>query len=72
MRTISPVVTNPPRLKITDVETYALLAPDFDPGMTSSAQDSFVVIIHTDGGVSGVGESDANPWMLGSGLVLVS
>ncbi|MBW7862036.1 MAG: mandelate racemase/muconate lactonizing enzyme family protein [Rhodocyclaceae bacterium] len=64
MRTISPVVTNPPRLKITDVETYALLAPDFDPGMTSSAQDSFVVIIHTDGGVSGVGESDANPWML--------
>ena len=30
---------------------------------TSSAQDSLIVVIHTDGGVSGVGECDANPWM---------
>lgn len=30
---------------------------------TSSAQDSLVVVIHTEGGVSGVGECDANPWM---------
>ena len=64
LKTISPQLPGPPPpLKITDVECYALLAPDFDPGLTSSAQDSFVVVIRTDGGVFGVGECDANPWM---------
>jgi L-alanine-DL-glutamate epimerase-like enolase superfamily enzyme len=62
--TISPQLPGPPPpLKITDVECYALLAPDFDPGFTSSAQDSFLVVIRTDGGIFGVGECDANPWM---------
>ena len=32
-------------------------------GSPRPAQDSLVVVIHTDGGVSGVGECDANPWM---------
>jgi L-alanine-DL-glutamate epimerase-like enolase superfamily enzyme len=64
LQTVSPLVHNPPRLKITDVECHVLLAPDFDPGMTSSAQDSLIVVVHTDGGVSGIGESDANPWMM--------
>jgi L-alanine-DL-glutamate epimerase-like enolase superfamily enzyme len=64
LETISPQLPGtPPPLKITDVECHVLLAPDYDPGFTSSAQDSFVVVIHTDGGVSGVGECDANPWM---------
>ncbi|UVK43861.1 mandelate racemase/muconate lactonizing enzyme family protein [Mesorhizobium sp. AR07] len=64
MRTVSPIIDNPPKLVITAVECHVLLAPDFDPGMTSSAQDSLIVVIHTDGGVSGIGESDANPWMM--------
>ncbi len=64
LHTISPVLaSNPPRLKITDIKCHVLLAPDFDVTFTSSAQDSLVVVIHTDGGVSGVGECDANPWM---------
>jgi L-alanine-DL-glutamate epimerase-like enolase superfamily enzyme len=64
LTTISPrLTTTPPHLKITDVECHALLAPDFDTSFTSSAQDSLVVVIHTDGGISGVGECDANPWM---------
>jgi L-alanine-DL-glutamate epimerase-like enolase superfamily enzyme len=64
IETVSPQLPGPPpKLTITDVECHVLLAPDFDPGFTSSAQDSFVVVIHTDGGVSGVGECDANPWM---------
>lgn len=64
IETVSPQLpSSPPKLTITDVECHVLLAPDFDPGFTSSAQDSFVVVIHTDGGVSGVGECDANPWM---------
>lgn len=64
LHTISPVLTSaPPKLKITDIECHVLLAPDYDVSFTSSAQDSLVVVIHTDGGVSGVGECDANPWM---------
>lgn len=64
IETISPQPPGtPPRLRITAVECHALLAPDFDPGFTSSAQDSLVVVIRTDGGVFGVGECDANPWM---------
>jgi L-alanine-DL-glutamate epimerase-like enolase superfamily enzyme len=51
------------RLRITAVETHVLLAPDFDASLTSSAQESIVELIHTDGGVTGVGETDANPWM---------
>lgn len=64
LHTISPVLTSArPPLKITDIKCHVLLAPDFDVTFTSSAQDSLVVVIHTDGGVSGVGECDANPWM---------
>lgn len=64
LHTISPVLASAsPRLKITDIKCHVLLAPDFDVTFTSSAQDSLVVVIHTDGGVSGVGECDANPWM---------
>ena len=64
LQTISPVLKSaPPRLRITDVECHVLLAPDYDVSFTSSAQDSLVVVIHTDAGVSGVGECDANPWM---------
>ena len=64
MRTVSPIApTSRPKLKITGVHCHVLLAPDYDPGFTSSAQDSLVVVIETDGGVSGVGETDANPWM---------
>ena len=64
LATISPQLNGkPPKLKITDVECHVLLAPDYDASFTSSAQDSLIVVIHTDGGVSGVGECDANPWM---------
>jgi len=50
-------------LTITAVECHVLLAPNHDPGFTSSAQDSFIVVIRTDGGVIGIGEADVNPWM---------
>lgn len=50
-------------MKITDVTCHVLLAPNYDPTFTSSAQDSFVIIITTDSGHSGIGESDVNPWM---------
>ena len=50
-------------MKITAVESHVLLAPNYDPRFTSSAQDSFIVVIRTDDGVIGIGESDVNPWV---------
>lgn len=50
-------------MKITRIDCHVLLIPDVDVGSTSSAQDDIVVEIHTDEGVSGIGESDVNPWM---------
>jgi L-alanine-DL-glutamate epimerase-like enolase superfamily enzyme len=64
MQTVEIVHDRPlPRLKITEIECHVLLAPDFDPRFTSSAQDSLIVAIHTDQGVTGYGECDVNPWM---------
>src|SRR5215831_9002855 len=64
MQTISPRLDGPaPRLKITGIDCHVLLAPDYDPRFTSSAQDSLLVIISTDASVSGYGECDVNPWM---------
>ncbi len=40
-----------------------LLDPAYDIGSTSSAQDDLVVEIHTDEGLSGIGETDVNPWI---------
>ena len=50
-------------MNITKVECHVLLAPDYNPSFTSSAQDSFLVILHTNEGFTGIGESDVNPWI---------
>lgn len=50
-------------MRITSIDCHVLVEPDFDPTAASSAQDDFVVEIHTDEGISGVGESDVNPWI---------
>ena len=50
-------------MKITKVECYVLLVPDFRADACSSAQDNLVVKIHTDDGHVGIGETDTNPWV---------
>ena len=50
-------------LKITGIDCHVLLDPGYDVGSTSSAQDDMVVEVHTDDGISGVGETDVNPWI---------
>lgn len=50
-------------MKITSIETHILLVPDYDSEACSSAQDDLVVVIHTDEGVTGIGETDTNPWV---------
>jgi len=50
-------------MKITDVRCHVLLDPAYDIGATSSAQDDIVVEIETDTGMTGIGETDVNPWI---------
>ncbi|MSV28157.1 MAG: mandelate racemase/muconate lactonizing enzyme family protein [Bryobacterales bacterium] len=50
-------------MKITSIDCHVLLEPAYDTGSTSSAQDDLVVEIHTDEGLTGIGESDVNPWI---------
>ena len=50
-------------MKITDITCHVLVADDVNPGLTSSAQDSLLVVVTTDEGLEGYGESDLNPWI---------
>ncbi len=51
-------------MKITDIECHILVAPELRQDATSSSQDNIVVIIHTDEGISGIGETDTGPWLV--------
>ncbi len=50
-------------MRISGIDCHVLLDPAFDAGATSSAQDDLVVEIHTDAGITGIGETDVNPWI---------
>jgi L-alanine-DL-glutamate epimerase-like enolase superfamily enzyme len=50
-------------MRITSIDCHVLLQPAFDITAASSAQDDIVVEIHTDEGISGIGETDVNPWI---------
>jgi L-alanine-DL-glutamate epimerase-like enolase superfamily enzyme len=50
-------------LRVIDVRSHVLLDPGFDPGATSSAQDTIVVEVITDEGFVGIGETDLNAWV---------
>jgi L-alanine-DL-glutamate epimerase-like enolase superfamily enzyme len=50
-------------VRVVDVKTHVLLDPGYDPGATSSAQDTIVVEVITDEGLVGIGETDLNAWV---------
>jgi L-alanine-DL-glutamate epimerase-like enolase superfamily enzyme len=50
-------------LKVTDVKTHILLDPGMDASATSSNQDTIVVEVETDEGITGIGETDLNAWV---------
>ncbi|HET6945843.1 MAG TPA: mandelate racemase/muconate lactonizing enzyme family protein [Gaiellaceae bacterium] len=50
-------------MKITGVTCHVLLDPGFDRDATSSNQDDIVVEVHTDEGITGIGETDVNAWV---------
>ena len=49
-------------LKITKIESFVLLAPNYDSEIASSAQEDIIVKVHTDAGIVGIGETDTNSW----------
>ncbi|MGA7411755.1 MAG: mandelate racemase/muconate lactonizing enzyme family protein [Bryobacteraceae bacterium] len=51
-------------MKITDVTCTVLVVPDCQADACDSAQDTIVVTVHTDDGLVGLGEVDANPWII--------
>jgi L-alanine-DL-glutamate epimerase-like enolase superfamily enzyme len=50
-------------VKITGIDCHVLLDPAYEREATSSNQDDIVVEIHTDEGISGIGETDLNAWV---------
>ena len=50
-------------MKITEIECHILVAPGLREDATSSSQDDLVVLVHTDEGITGVGETDTGPWL---------
>lgn len=50
-------------MKITKLECRILRIPGLMENATSSSQDNLVVIIHTDEGIHGIGETDTGPWL---------
>lgn len=50
-------------MKITDIECHVVVVPDVAEDACSSAQDDIIVVIRTDEGLTGVGETDTNPWV---------
>ena len=47
-------------MKITGIDCHVLVIPEYDSEACSSAQDDLVVVIHTDEGLTGIGETDTN------------
>jgi L-alanine-DL-glutamate epimerase-like enolase superfamily enzyme len=50
-------------VKITDVEALVLRAGEVDTSRADGTQDAFIVRIHTDEGLVGVGEGDTSPYV---------
>jgi L-alanine-DL-glutamate epimerase-like enolase superfamily enzyme len=50
-------------MKITKIDCHVVVVPEYDTEACSSAQDDLVVVIHTDDGLTGIGETDTNPWV---------
>ena len=50
-------------MRITGIDCHVLLDPGYEADATSSNQDDIVVEVHTDEGITGIGETDLNAWI---------
>jgi L-alanine-DL-glutamate epimerase-like enolase superfamily enzyme len=51
-------------MKITGIDCSILMVPDCNLDACDSSQDTIVVEVQTDEGISGIGEVDTNPWVV--------
>ncbi len=57
------VVPGPASMRITDVEPIVLRLAEVDTTRADGTQDAFLVRIHTDEGIVGIGEADTSPYL---------
>ena len=50
-------------MRVTGIDCHILLDPGYERDATSSNQDDIVVEVHTDEGITGIGETDLNAWV---------
>ena len=50
-------------MRITDVEPLVLRRDRVDTGRADGTQDAFLVRVHTDQGIVGIGEADTSPYL---------
>ena len=50
-------------MRVTGVDCHVLVDPAYERNATSSNQDTIVVEVYTDEGVTGIGETDLNAWV---------
>ena len=48
-------------MKITDVEAIVLRQPALNDDIADGSQDDLVILVHTDEGITGIGEVDSSP-----------
>ncbi len=51
-------------MRITDVEPIVLRLPSVDTTRADGTQDTFLVRVHTDEGLTGIGEADSSPYVV--------
>ena len=59
-------------MHITDVETIVLRAPSVDTSRSDGTQDALYVRVHTDEGITGVGEADSSPYLVRTAIDMPS
>ena len=50
-------------MRISDVEAIVVRLPEVDVGRADGTQDAFLVRVHTDEGLVGIGEADTSPYL---------
>jgi L-alanine-DL-glutamate epimerase-like enolase superfamily enzyme len=50
-------------MRVTGIDCHVLVDPAYERDATSSNQDTIVVEVHTDEGITGIGETDLNAWV---------
>jgi L-rhamnonate dehydratase len=59
-------------VKITQVEALVLRSGDIDTSRADGTQDAFLVRVHTDEGIIGVGEGDTSPYVAHAAITMPS